>query len=394
MHSINLPEYMLIGGPERYPVRRKPSKNYSQRYRLLSCPVREVRSVSLKTTDLSVARRRVVKYVEDRIREIVLATPKGQALHGSLPKIIDEYIRDLRANGNSEKHCEQKRGRLLRTIKAAAFSSYAEVDAVRTKAAIAAMNGKVKTTQTRNKYVEEMRSWTRWMYLNERWPHDPLARLGKIKGDSSNTRPRAILTADQFHTLLETTLKQPERRCLSGVQRYHLYLTACMTGARAQELRSLTPKSFRLDDKQPHVVISCTISKRRKRDEIRLEKGFAEVMRAYLAGDIDSSDPIWPGASWPDKAGEMLRFDLKAAGLPYKVETSDGVAVVDFHSFRAYRVTSVVKTGAPTAVIKQIARLSSESLIERYTKISDADIANCVQSIKMPIANFQNTDEE
>ncbi len=91
-------------------------------------------------------------------------------------------------------------GRIRLVIEQAAFTEYAEVDAVRVVKAIKDLQdkGQFKTTATANKYLEAFRAWTRWMLINDRWDRDPLATACKIKGDTSNTRPRTILSQEAF----------------------------------------------------------------------------------------------------------------------------------------------------------------------------------------------------
>ena len=151
------------------------------------------------------------------------------------------------------------------------------------------------------------------MRRNGRWPINVLENMKPFKGDTSSTRPRTILTDQEFETLLATTLAGPDRRNLTGEQRYWLYLVASQSGLRAQELNSLKPTSFDLDSDPATVTVHCTISKRRKTDTILLSRDFARMLRRWL----DEQDPdrrLWGcSTSWFYKAGSMLRADLEAA---------------------------------------------------------------------------------
>ncbi|MBA3481442.1 MAG: hypothetical protein H0T51_06465 [Pirellulales bacterium] len=80
----------------------------------------------------------------------------------------------------------------------------------------------------------------------------------------------------------------------------------------------------------------------------------------------------------------MLRHDLTAAGLMHTVNTPDGPAVIDFHSFRALRVTNAVMTGANSRVVLAAVRLSCESLLDRYAKIPSSEITACTMAIPLP----------
>ena len=80
----------------------------------------------------------------------------------------------------------------------------------------------------------------------------------------------------------------------------------------------------------------------------------------------------------------MLRFDLAAAGLKHTVKTPQGPAEIDFHSFRCYRVTQAILTGANSRVVLAAVRLSSESLLDRYAKIPSSEITACTMAIPLP----------
>ena len=365
-----LPDYRLVGSPGRFKNGHgKLAKHYAQRFRLRSDPPRKVRSVSLVTTDKAVALRRVVEYVEDKVFQIALSRdPRFRTQHGSIAAAVQEYIGNLLAVGNTDKQADLVKGRIRLVIEQAEFIEYAEVDAVRVVKAIKDLQdkGQFKTTATANKYLEAFRAWTRWMLINGRWDRDPLATACKIKGDTSNTRPRTILSQEAFARLLCATRTQPNRRNLSGEQRYWLYLIASQTGLRAQELHSLTPTSFHLDEQPPYVEILNTISKRGKKtgkkDRIELQPAFAEMLRPWLKVH-PSDERLWgQSRSWWYKAADILRADLDAAEIPHRVRTREGWAVVDFHSFRGLQVTNAMRTGKPSRVVMKVARLSSEQL--------------------------------
>ncbi|MFT5528063.1 MAG: site-specific recombinase XerD [Pirellulaceae bacterium] len=379
--------YKLIGSPCRYKNGHgQLAKNYTQKFRLLSDPPRKVRSVSLKTYDKELASRRAIKYVDDKIQQLAMQRdPKLATINGTIHQALDEYIQILKAQGNSPKHIQQTEQRIKRLIGAAGFQSYAEVDEVKVTRAIKTLQEQDSfTTNTANKYLEAMRVWSHWMYKNKRWDNHVLARVEKIKGDTTNSRPRAILTDEQFEKLLKATRKGPTRRNLTGEQRYWLYLLASQTGLRAQELNSLTPESFCLDVDAPFVQVHCTISKRRQLDRIILHPEFVQILRPWLK-EQPAVRRLWSNSSsWWYKAAATLREDLEAANLPTTIATADGEAVVDFHAFRGYRVSAVIRSGATLALVKDICRLSCESLVEKYTKIHPEEVVEVVGSVPVP----------
>lgn len=377
-----LPDYKLVGGPHKFRNGHgRKSASFMQRYRLLAEPSRKVRSVSLQTTDLTVARRRAVKFVEDRLRKDLLARdPEARTASNGIAAALREYIEDSAATGNSPKQIAMVKMRIERVVKQAKLTEYAQVDCVVVTRAIA----KLATTHkfgvvTKNRYREAMRAWSRWMKRNGRWPTHMLDDMPRFKGDDTPTRKRAIPTDAEFETVLAATVIGPDRRNLTGAQRYWLYLTASQTGLRAAELHSLKPSSFDLTIDPPTVTVACTVSKRRKTDTILLSRDFARLLQTWFA-DLDPDRLLW-GSSWHTKAASMLRADLTATGI--KAERDDG-SVIDFHSFRALRVTRAILTGRSSRTVMQAVRLSSESLLQRYTRIPQSEVEELANAIPMP----------
>lgn len=385
---MHLPDYRLVSSPGRFKNGRgKRLKCYAQRFRLLSDPARQVRSVSLQTTDATVARRRAVVYVERRIHELVLQTdPHARTLASGIHAALVEYIDDLIAQGNTRRQASLVRRRIERVLAEAKITEYAQLDAVKAVKAIASLQdkGEFSTTTTANRYREGIRAWSRWMKRHGRWPANVLEEMSKFKGDSTTSRRRAILSDGQFSKLLAATKKGPPIRNLSGTSRFWLYLVASQTGLRAQELNSLSPSSFHLKSLPAFVQVDCTVSKRRTLDRIELRADFAKLLAAWLSGK-PRHERLWGGSrSWWYKAASILREDLKAAGIPSEVHTPDGPALVDFHSFRAYRVTQAILSGANSRVVLATVRLSSEALLDRYAKIPQSEITACTEAIPLP----------
>jgi integrase len=378
-----LPDYKLIGPPARFRNGHgRRAANYHQKYRLLAEAARKVRTVSLQTTDLTTARRRAAHYVEQRIRRDLLARdPAARTAATGIAAALKEYLADLRSTGNSAKQVATVRTRIERVITQAKLKEYAQVECVTVTKAIAKLSERHGFgTATCNRYREAMRAWTRWMQRNDRWPTNSLENMAKLKGDTTNSRPRAILTDQEFEQLLATALAGPERRNLTGEQRYWLYLTASQTGLRAQELNSLKPSSFDLNGESATVTVHCTISKRRTTDTLMLSRDFSRILKPWLDG-LDPERRLWASsASWHYKAASILRADLAAAGIAHE---RDG-AVIDFHSFRCYRVTRAIMSGKNSRVVMGTVRLSSEALLARYTKIPQAAIAELVDAVPMP----------
>lgn len=385
----------MVGNPRRFKNGRgKKAKNYAQKFRLCSDSSRKIRSVSLRTNDAATARSRAKKFVEDKIKESLLKSdPEFRAQTVPIEDVLDEYLMYLSDDGNTDKHVNQVEFRVKLVIKKAGFNKYAQIDNASVKRAIRKLQseGQFKTTNTADKYLSAFQSWTRWMEDNGRWNLDLLAtsrKNRKIRGDTSNSRPRAILTQEEFEQLLRITKDLPSRRNLTGPQRYWLYLLASQTGLRAQELHSLSPSCFCLGSKNPFVEISNRISKRGKvtgrKDRILIKRDFAKMLNCWFK-DLPTSQPLFiESSSWWYKAASMLRADLNAAGLPIVKTTQHGESKIDFHSFRGLMITSAMKTGQPIHIAMEVGRLSDHRLLKRYLKITDEELVQCVEAMPLP----------
>src|SRR5262249_45870463 len=132
------------------------------------------------------------------------------------------------------------------------------------------------------------------------------------------------------------------------------------TGFRSDELASLLPASFDLDAEPPTVVCRAGYTKNGKTATQPLPAEIAEVLRGYLA-DRPAEQPVWPG-SWHERAADMLRDDLEAAGIPYVIEGPDGPLHADFHALRHSYVALLDQAGLTLKQAMQLARHSDPKL--------------------------------
>jgi hypothetical protein len=89
---------------------------------------------------------------------------------------------------------------------------------------------------------------------------------------------------------------------------------------------------------------------------IQLHPDFAAMFEPWL-DEHEVDGRLWD-TSWYLHAAEMLHKDMDAAGIKYERE---GDQRIDFHSFRALRITDAIKTGAPARIVMRLVRLSNEA---------------------------------
>jgi hypothetical protein len=152
------------------------------------------------------------------------------------------------------------------------------------------------------------------------------------------------------------------------------YRTAAGTGFRAEELRSLTPESFRLDRPDPSIFLKAAATKNRKPADQPITRELARTLREWLRGQ-PAGQSVFPLHHDTAKAIEV---DLRECGIPY--ETEEGVA--DFHSLRAYYVSALVRSGRSIKEVQQLARHAKpETTLKHYAKVAAHDLRAAVGSL-------------
>ena len=201
--------------------------------------------------------------------------------------------------------------------------------------------------------------------------------MGALNPDVDLRHRRRALTQAEFDRLVEATAGNKPFRRLSGVDRLVLYVFAANTGFRAEELGSLTPRSFRLDDVPPTATVRAADAKNRRKAVQVLRADVAEMMRGRLKGKADDA-PVWPG-TWTKSAAAMVRADLEAAGIPYA--DAEG-RVFDFHAgSRVQFISFLAAAGANVKVAQTLARHSDIRLtMDVYVK---RDVLNVTEGLNL-----------
>lgn len=126
------------------------------------------------------------------------------------------------------------------------------------------------------------------------------------------------------------------------------------------EVASLTMANLDLNDLDAATLrIDAAYSKHRREDLLPIRRDLAERLLKHV-------ETVAPGQHLfilPPKPAEMLKADLKKAGIPYK----DGSGrVLDFHALRHTFITRLVRSGVAPALAKKLARHSTITLTMDY----------------------------
>ena len=117
----------------------------------------------------------------------------------------------------------------------------------------------------------------------------------------------------------------------------------------------------------------------RKKDVLPLHPQLVDLLRVWLK-DLPVDQLLFPGLA-RKKLSNMVRLDLKQAGIPYK--NIDGIA--DFHAAgRHSYITQLIKSVAPLPTAMELARHSDVKLTMRYTHIGIDDQADALKKLPSP----------
>jgi integrase len=225
-------------------------------------------------------------------------------------------------------------------------------------------------------YAREVKAFTRWLAKRKRLPEDPLTDLpGASADDSDHRRERRALNAEELRRLLAAAMRSViPFRGMTGPDRHHLYLVAMGTGFRAKELAALCPEHFELGNDLPVIRLSANVAKNGRTALQPITFEMAETLSEFLKGRSEGCR-VWAG-TWHERAADMLRIDLEAAGISYTADGPEGPLYGDFHSLRHSYVAMLDRAGVTLKEAMHLARHADPKLtMKRYGKPQLHDLA-------------------
>jgi integrase len=288
---------------------------------------------------------------------------------GQAKRLLSEHAEDFRhyleAKGNTGAYIALVRFRLRSLLDSCRFIRIADIQQSAVLGFVADLRAKGKSLKTTNEYLAVIKGFARWLWRDKRTSVDLMAGLARLanKGEAEVRHARRDLSPDEIQRLLDAARRSPKSiRCLPGIDRYYLYLTACATGLRAGELASLTPEAFDLGGDLAAVRVASSCTKNRREAIQPLPADVAALLAEYLQ-DKPSGALVWPG-KWKSRAFIMIQADLETARNGWLDEAHGALErtdreqsdfltycdsqgrFADFHSLRHSFITAIGKTGA------------------------------------------------
>jgi integrase len=321
---------------------------------------------------------------------------------------LDAYEQHLIAKNNTARHINETLARIKRVLDDRQIKTAMQLKTIEVEAFINDIRTENNTSlETCNHYMRSMKSFARWMLLNERLYRNPLESLTILNTRTDRRHDRRPLAMDEFIRMYEAAKTGPPVEGISGHDRAMLYLLAVWTGYRKGELGSLTLRHFiGLDTETPMITVRANYSKRRRDDSMVLHLDIADHFKKWLeirqpASDDEILFPISETSCGVErKTSDMMAFDLMAARQFWIAETDDEAEqkkriasdflkyqatdgkFADFHALRHTFITNLSYANVAPKTAQMLARHSDIKLtMQIYTHINAQEQADAIKSL-------------
>lgn len=303
----------------------------------------------------------------NRLVELGLLSPRRLARSKPLTEHVKTYGSIVAARrSNKKRHAEQQEKKVRRVCEALNAERFDDLTAEGLLRYLATLK---IATSTRRAYIIAMKDFG-----------DEMTRIGVAKenpfkhvqapGQYENPeRERQPLTVAQFRTLMKyldgfVRYKGQHSRW-TAYDRKMIYWTAVKTAYRQSELRALRKANLYLDGEPPVISLKARHTKNKTDGEVPIPNDLARALKRYVA-KLDPIDPVFPLPVTSGSIVDMMRRDLTAAGIPWKLPTGE---VVDFHTLRSTAITWWLDVdGLSPKRVQVLARLKTLALVQRYSR--------------------------
>lgn len=290
---------------------------------------------------------------------------------------------DRSLDNTTPKHRKLTMTRVRRLVEASGVKTLADLEAEKVEEALKEIRREEDLgNRTYNHYLQAIDEFGKWLVSSKRLPTNPVAGIDRLNAETDVRHKRRALSADEVARLVRAARESGvEVQGYSGELRARVYLMSFFTGLRRAELGSLTPRSFKLDDAQPVLVVEAACSKHRRKDTLPMHPELVALVREWIA-KIGPDDPLFPRLA-RKKTYTMVQKDLERAGIPY--ETHEGLA--DFHAAgRHSHITGLIAAGASIMEAKELARHADIRQTAKYTHIGMRARAEALAGLASPNA--------
>jgi len=290
---------------------------------------------------------------------------------------LDAFRRSL--DNTTPKHQKLTMTRVTRLVEG--FKTLGEIDGEKVEDRLKDIRREEDLgARTYNHYLQAIDEFGKWLVSSKRLSANPVTGLERLNAEVDVRHARRALTPEEVSRLVESARSSGvEVQGYDGELRARAYLMSFFTGLRRQELGSLTPRSFKLDDAQPTLTVDAACSKHRRKDTLPMHGELVLLVREWVR-DLGPDDLLFPRIE-RKKTWLMVKKDLERVGIPY--ETHEGIA--DFHAAgRHSHITGLLRNGATLVEARELARHADVRMTMKYTHIGLQDQADALAGLPNP----------
>lgn len=295
---------------------------------------------------------------------------------------LDAFRRSM--DNTTPKHQKLTMTRVTRLVEASGAKTLADLDAEKVENCLKEIRRADDLgARTYNHYLQAIDEFGKWLVSSKRLTINPVAGIDRLNSETDVRHKRRALTTEEVGKLVESARSSGvDVQGYDGELRARAYLMSFFTGLRRQELGSLTPRSFKLDDAQPILKVKAACSKHRREDTLPMHAELVLLVREWVR-DMGPDDLLFPRIE-RKKTWLMVKKDLERVGIPY--ETHEGIA--DFHAAgRHSHITGLLKNGATLVEARELARHADVRMTMKYTHIGLQDQADALAGLPNPNAS-------
>lgn len=308
----------------------------------------------------------------------------------SMDGFLDGYRKHLQTKEAGERHIRCALSHLRRAIADIGAAEPAELTIGTVSEHLKRYRDAGAAMRTSNDRLAHVKAFCSWLVRERKLSENPVRYLDKLNDTGDRRGDHEPLEPDQVVALLAGVQASHETKngCTSR-ERYWIYRIAVETGLRAGELRSLRIRDCDLMIDEPTITVRAAYSRKRKKTSVvPIKRQTAEQMAGFLE-QRSLSKRWWNVADWaacetplfpdfPKNAADMLRKDLEAVGIPYKVD--DG-RYRTFHGLRHTFITNASYTAQSFADLQALARHSTPAQTARYTHARMVNMRKAVEGL-------------
>lgn len=224
------------------------------------------------------------------------------------------------------------------------------------------------TNTTLNNELLNLRSFFTTLHTEEIIPHNPTAKIDRIKVEKKQKEPFSELEVELLRRAAltpKTSLENPKRN-LAIIE--VLYSTGCRVG----EL--VTIKRSAIVGERVKVL-----GKGNKERFVYLNPRALVAINDYLTSRMDTFDWLFPGGEFADKSGKVVDKPLDAGTVESMIRNLGkraGVENCHPHRFRRTAATIALRRGMPIEQVSRMLGHESLSTTQIYAITDDDDVQN------------------